>query len=56
MRYDPTSTEQTLITIGNTQLQDVMAFNYMGSKISPGNDMTTEFQGRIGQAQSTFSD
>ena len=42
MRYDPISTEQTRITLGNTQLQYVMAFNYLGSKISPGNDMTAE--------------
>ena len=54
MRYNPISTEQTPITIGNTQLQYVMVFNYLGSKISPGNDMTTEFQRRICQAQSTF--
>ena len=54
MRYDPTSTEQTIITIGNTQLRYVMAFNYLGSKISPGNDMTAKFQRGIGQARSTF--
>ena len=54
MWYDPASTEQTSITIGNMQLQYVMAFNYLGSKISPGNDMTAEFQRRIGQARSTF--
>ena len=55
MRYDPTSTKQTPITIGNMQLQYVVAFNYLGSKISPGNDMTAELQRRIGQARSTFS-
>ena len=54
MRYNPTSTEQTPITIGNTQLEYVMAFNYLGSKISPGNDMMAEFQQSIGQARSTF--
>jgi len=54
MQHDPTSTDQTPITIGNMQLQYVMAFNYLGSKISPGNDMTAEFQRRIGQARSTF--
>ena len=40
MRYDRTSTELTLIIIGSTQLQYVMAFKYLGSKISHGNDMT----------------
>ena len=54
MRHDPTSMEQTPITIGNTQLQYVMAFNYLGSTITPGNDMTAEFQRRIGLARSTF--
>ena len=54
MRYNPTSTEQTAITIGNMQLQYVIAFNYLISKISPGNDMTAGLQRRIGQARSTF--
>ena len=54
MRHDPTSTEQTPITIGNMQLHYVMAFNYLGSTISLGNDMTAEFQRKTGLARSTF--
>ena len=54
MCYDPHNLEQAPISIGNTQLQCVTTFNYLGSIISPGNDLNAEFQRRTFLARTTF--
>ena len=57
MRFNPAVQENLTVPpfyVGNHPLEDVSSFPYLGSILTPDNDMTEEFNMRIGWARGVF--